>query len=453
MARRARKGLATWLTSTSTPIFVLDHRRVVLVFNKGCEKLTGWAAEEVIGKACQHKNAADPTQIESLTSLLAPPEHVMHGEPAVVPAIVALEQGPHPVEIHFFPLTQEDDEETRRILGVIGPLTGSGIELVPASLLRRFELAELLATLQHKYQLSSLIARSPRMQRVLPQVQIARAHLSSIHLLGERGTGKEHVARTIHYGSSLKKSRFLPLNCQQLSHFEISRTLRKLFAEDPAETRVGTVYLKEVEHLPRDLQAELLHHLQNGSPFRWMSSSQRQLDRLDEETMSLDLSSRLTPFIIPLPPLRERREDLILLATSLLEQVTDPQRPIPLEGISAEVAHELQGYHWPGNVRELLEMLRRAAIHSSGTLLQMEDLPVSFKAGRDAQVIRPLRVQLSLDDYLADVERSRISEVLEAVRGNKSAAAEFLSIPRAKLYRRMIALQIFDQENQADTIS
>ncbi len=451
MAQRARKGLATWLTSSTTPFFVLDYRKVVLVFNYGCEEITGWEAGNVIGKSCSLVTEGNPELIESVTGALCPPARVLNGEPAVVPIVMNHHDGSStPVEIHFFPLPQADENNEFRILGLIAPLSGSGIELVPESAVRRFELASLLTELHRKYAITSLIAKSLEMRRVVIQATVASRNSIAVHLFGERGTGKEHVARIIHYGSEIRERRFIPLDCHRLSHFELSRTLRRLFAEDISETTSGTIYLKNVDSLPRDLQAELLEHLSQSSPFRWMSSTSTELSSVDEELFSRELAIEFTPLVISIPPLRTRGEDLLLLATQFMEE-TNRQQAKQFEGFSTEVASELLTYNWPGNVDELAKVIMQARSKCEDLTIEFEHLPVQFKAGRDAQSVRMVPTSEALDSYLERVERERILEALRAANGKKSTVAKALQIPRAKLYRRMAALGIDDSGNHAET--
>ncbi len=447
MAQRARKGLATWLTGSSSAIFVLDHRRVVLVFNRGCELQTGWPAGDVIGKTCQLISHGNPELVETLTGTLAPPESVFQGEPATIPTVLHHKSGrTQPVRIHFFPLTQEDAETPSQILGLIARRDNDGIEIVPPSLSQRFELEEHLAELHRKYSAHSLIANSAEMRRVAAQAQMARDCSLAVHVAGETGVGKEHLARLIHYNSAQGDQRFLPVECAALSHFELSRFLRRLFEQSETEFEGCTVYLKDVEHLARDLQVELLNHMQTDESVRWMSSSKIKIESLDAEQFELDLICELTPITISLPSLRDRRADLSLLVTQLLQD-SNRQREVQIDSVSGEVQQEFESYHWPGNVEELSNVLIQAQKACSGSIIEVEHLPVSFRAGRDAQTVRPRQVTQSLDEILEATEKEVISQVLESVQGNKSLAAEKLQVPRAKLYRRLAALGLESSNN------
>lgn len=452
MAQRSRKSLAAWLTSSTTPIFVIDHRQVVLVFNRGCEELTGWSASDLIGATCQRYTEGNPEKVESLTGMLAPPERVLRGEPAVVPAIIPGSESAGTVEIHFFPLPSSADDTDFRILGLIAPLTGSGIEVVPPSEWRRFELAQIFDRIYREFDITGLVADSLTMQRVARQLDIGRKHQQTIHFHGERGTGKEYLARLIHYGSTMREKRFFPLNCKSSTHFEIARTLRRLFAESPTETVIGSVHLKEVDCLPRDLQVELQQHLDSGTQFRWTSSSQKPLEQNDRESISPALASSLTTIEVAVPPLRERQADILALATHFLE-VSNRQHGEHVESLAPDVEQEILKYQWPGNVTELANVITRSqkncARQGQQTVL-LEHLGWDFQAGRDAQRTRPVKPGQSLQDYLSSMERKYLEEVLQSTAGNKSQAAEILGVPRAKLYRRLAALGIQAEDDQAE---
>lgn len=447
MSQRARKGLATWLTDSATPIFVLDQRQIVLVFNRGCEELSGWSAGDVIGKKCELLSVVNPAQVEAVTSVLFPPKSVRDGQPLVVPVLMPQKEGlSTPVEIHFFPLpqpTSEGVQENLRILGLIGPRTYSGIELVPDELKRRFDLSLLLADLHESHGTTSLIAESPAMRRVAEQVGLATSNQVTIHIRGGRGVGKQYLARLIHYGSQSREQRFLPLNCQTLSHFELSRTLRRLFAEQTEPPAQAAIYLENVEYLPRDLQAELLEHLQNRSPYRWFSASGSQQLLHETESFIPELSFALTAITIELPLLKDRQDDLLLLATQMLLE-SNKHREGQVEGFADAVCEEFLTYEWPGNAQELNDVVHEAARHCEQELIQLEHLPVNFRIGRDKQSLRPARFSIGLEEALNDFERDKIIEALQASRGGKQSAAKLLRIPRTKLYRRMEALNIGD---------
>ena len=144
MAQRARKGLATWLTSSVAPLFVLNHRGVVLVFNHGCEELTGWEAGEVIGKRCLQRVDANSNSPNSITAALAPPEKVYAGEVSSVSVMLPVQNRSAISQlIHYFPIPQSEDESEFRILGVIAAPDATARSETVSTLKQKFELASL----------------------------------------------------------------------------------------------------------------------------------------------------------------------------------------------------------------------------------------------------------------------------------------------------------------------
>lgn len=440
MTHRPRRGLATWLTGSHTPLFVLDERNVVLVFNQGCEQLTGWAAAEVIGKVCVFRSDGNVDRVESLTGALAPPRSVHEGNPARSRVMIGTPGGEtQERDVHFFPLM--DDGQVKHVLGLI---TSPDPDPSPQTAGLRLDAARHLSHLYAKYGVDRLVARSPRMQRVASQVTLARQSTLPVHLVGEKGTGREHIARLIHYAGEQRARRFVPLRCRQSSPYELERTLAVL-AELPVESLPGALYLEDVDQLPGTLQPLLLRQLALPQ-VRWYSSSVAGLPPAGEGDFLIDLESQLTPLTIVLPPLRERQEDIPFLAQQLLEESnTDHERQ--WEGFSPAVERLFLQYGWPGNVDELSAVIHRALRKSVRSTIDEEDLPYDFAAGRAAEELRPRPELPGLDAELEACERKRILAALAAAGGNKSAAADSLKIPRARLYRRLEALGLESGES------
>lgn len=444
MTRRARRGLATWITNSVTPLFVLDERRVVLVFNRGCEELTGWGAADVIGQPCHPVSEADPDKVEALTGVLSPPQHVLEGTPDVLSVHIRRRDGTDVQrKIQFVPLIDAGHENPLRVLGILLP--PDTVQTAPLTS-RRFELARLTAELHQKYRIDRLVAKSAMMTRVAAQIELARSGAPSVHLVGEPGTGKEHIARMIHYGGPLKSQRFVPIRCATGSHFELNRTLRRMFEETEEGTQPGTVYLDRVERLPRDLQARIVEQ-GTRTGLRLMSSSLAGLSRLSEEEFDPRLACLLTSLVIEIPPLRDRGDDLPLLAQQILEELNRDRQP-QREGFSPAVERAFLQYRWPGNMDELASVVQEAARRGSGPKIDVADLPFQFSAGMDAQSVGPPAERIDLDTFLARVEREQIERALDTARGNKTAAAELLGLPRARLYRRMTQLGLADSEER-----
>ncbi len=460
MSPRPRRSasIEKLLGPTETPAFVVTARRAIAWFNAGCERLTGWPAGEAVGTRCDYAEPLDPSDVGSVAAALCPPPEAFAGSPACVAAHVVHRDGrSFARRVHYFPLLN-DEGKTGSVLGVITPLGGPK-PAVTATASQRLhaELAAMRHDLRQRFGLRTIVARAPAMLRALRQAQLARTATAPVLLRGEPGTGREHLARAIHFESELRPKSFVPLDCRRLPAFELKQALRRLVSRDsddrdpatlPPFLQPGTVYLKDVDALPRDVQ-ELLATALKGDPppVRVMASTSADLqDAVRRESFLPDLYFALTPIEIVLPALRERRDDLPLLAQAFLEEANRGAER-QLGGFSEDVVRQFAEYNWPGNLDELHAVAREARERAAGPLIQPADLPFRFRAGQDAQSLGPAfaAAPTPLELQLEQFERERIEAALELVRHNKSRAAELLGMPRPKLYRRMESLGIRDE--------
>ena len=302
-----------------------------------------------------------------------------------------------------------------------------------------------------------LVAKSPSMKTAVDRARRV-AELDSIVLLtGETGTGKGAMARFIHDSSSRRRRPFQHVNCASLPATLIESELfgvRRGAFTDAREDRPGpfiaaadgTLFLDEVGELPLDTQAKLLHALENGCvrPLgstvevsfraRVIAATNQPLEALLRDgQFRPDLYYRLNVIRIELPPLRERREDIIPLVDLMLNRVGDRHRDRVL-GVSAAAIRKLMAYHWPGNVRELANLIERAvALCDHDTLLPDDlDFPKEPHA-LDTLLSDSAQGPIPLDE----LERAYVRRVLESRGGNKAETARVLGINRRTLYRML----------------
>lgn len=465
MAKRTRhqSRLLNLLGTVETPVFLLSARQEILFFNAGCERLTGWSADDVLGHTCHYATSADPSQVESITGSLAPPpDFFADRTPARVSVFLSHRGGESLGRlIHFFPLT-DIDSDIQGTLGIITPIPSARPpeEMSPARELHA-ELASLRIALRRQFGRARLVCRSGAMMRVLNQIDLACRSDVPITLVGEGGTGKEHIARTIHYETRTDRRPFVPVDCRRLSARELKPILRRLsegdvppgtVPDDPFSAsglRPGTVFLAHVDHLPRDLQEIVVQMFSRDSGrevsgLRLMASSTNPLDQaIRHETIRPDLYYLLTALTMIIPPLRRRRDDLQPLAQSLLESENQTEEQ-QIGGFAEEVWQQFHEYNWPGNVDELSAVIREARTACTGPIIQRKHLPFRFRMGLDAQAVGPpIRPQIvPLEQLLARVETEQIQYALEQSGGNKSRAAQLLGLTRPRLYRRMQTLGI-----------
>jgi len=316
--------------------------------------------------------------------------------------------------------------------------------------------------LESQVQLSSLVGRTPAMLEVYKKIALVSESRSTVLIYGESGTGKELVARAIHYNSPRAEQRFFAINCgalpESLLETELFGHVRGSFtgAVDNKrgifeEADGGTVFLDEVAEMSPALQVKLLRTLEEqevrrvGSnrpvpvDVRILAASNRNLGELVErKKFRQDLYFRLRVIEIELPPLRERTEDIPLLAEHFLKRF-ERERGRTFT-ISPQAFSVLLTYDWPGNVRELENALEAAvALNRSGTIA-LEDLPPKVRA--DFQKGR------RLDDFYSDLpsldelRAKYVRHVLRVVGDNKVKAAAILGIDRKTLYRLLDRMKL-----------
>jgi two-component system response regulator AtoC len=314
----------------------------------------------------------------------------------------------------------------------------------------RFYRQELL----NKYQFKNVIGRTSQMFHVYKMIAKVADTKSTVLLYGERGTGKELIARSIHYNSLRNSRPFIPVDCaslvETLMESELFGHVRGAFTGAHSakkglfeEADGGTLFLDEVSNLNLSMQTKLLRFLQEHEikrvggmesirvDVRVIAAANQPLEPLVKEgKFREDLYDRLNVVSITLPPLRERKEDIPLLANHFLQKFSEENHK-NISHISPEALEILLQYSWPGNVRELEHTIERAVILSTHPIVLPEDFPGKmFEEIKRTETLPPER-SLSL----REVEKRHALKVLQETKGNKKKASEILGIDRATLYR------------------
>jgi two-component system response regulator HydG len=306
----------------------------------------------------------------------------------------------------------------------------------------------------------SLVGRAPEMEKLYRIITKAANSSHPVLILGESGTGKELVARSIHLGGTYRDRPFIPVDCgalvPTLIESELFGYVRGAFtgavrSKDGllATAEGGTIFLDEVGELPLDLQSKLLRAIQEkeirpvGSTravpvnVRILAATNRDLESaVQQGTFRRDLFFRLNVLTLRIPPLRERKQDIPLLAGHFLERVartTGVHRTI-----SDEALRRMLDYDWPGNVRELENSLERACALSSSATLQIGDLPTTLRnlAHEDYPVLDSGTNHNGIVP-LSELEKRAIIQAIEQLHGDKLAAAHQLGIGKTTLYRKL----------------
>jgi len=322
----------------------------------------------------------------------------------------------------------------------------------------RFYRQELLS----KYQFKNVIGRTSQMFQVYKTIAKVADTKSTVLLYGERGTGKELIARSLHYNSHRNDRPFIPVDCaslvENLMESELFGHVRGAFTGALItkkglfeEADGGTIFLDEVTNLSLSIQAKLLRFLQEHEikrvggtesikvDVRVIAAANQLLEPLvNSDKFREDLFDRLNVVSIILPPLRERIEDIPLLANHFLQKFSEENQK-NISHISPEALEILTQYSWPGNVRELENTIERAVILSIHPIILPEDLPQKFlqavaeKRPEKIQEKQPLFPEKLLP--LKEIEKSYVLRVLQETKGNKKKASEILGIDRTTLYR------------------
>ncbi len=304
---------------------------------------------------------------------------------------------------------------------------------------------------------SGIIGHSPKMIELYKQIAVVAPSRSTVLITGESGTGKELVARAIHRNSPRATGAFIAVNCgaltETLLEAELFGHMKGSFTGAVADKRGlfeeadgGTIFLDEIGETSLNMQVKLLRVLQESEirrvgsaknvhvDVRVLAATNRTLEReVKEGRFREDLFYRLSVVTLKVPPLRERREDIQLLAAHALKRAK--ANGVSATSISAEALALLEQYDWHGNVRELENTIEHAALYARGTIITPSDLPEKI---RDlALVERNQKLQSLFEDLpsLDELERRYLIFVLQHVGGSRTQAAELLKIDRRTLYR------------------
>ena len=331
----------------------------------------------------------------------------------------------------------------------------------------RTEVLRLQKEVESHYHFDQIIGKSAAMQQVFELVERVKESPVNILLTGESGTGKDLLARTLHYQSGRKQSPFVPVNCaaipEQLLESELFGYIRGAFTDARKDKKGlfieadgGTLFLDEVGELPLLLQAKLLRVIEDKEvrplgatkvekvDVRIIAATNRDMrEAVERGEFRQDLFYRLSVVDIHIPSLRERPEDLPLL---LQHFITRSSQASQVRRLSADALRILLNYPWPGNVRELENTIERALVLCRGEEITPNDLPVHLTASKPQ--VSGLEHALLRRRSLADLEREYIRLALEFTEGKKKEAADILGIDRKTLYRK---LEEYDKEDGEPT--
>lgn len=351
-------------------------------------------------------------------------------------------------------------------LGAFDYITkGDGDEKLPLVATKALERAvmnrqlnELEMRIESKSSFAKIIGKSLIINNMIEMAKKVAVTDTTVLLLGETGTGKELLAEAIHLASRRRKGPFIGINCaaipKDLQESELFGHKKGSFTGANTDKKgyfevadKGTIFLDELGEMSSDLQAKLLRVLENRminrvgdtSPIaidvRIIAATNRDLISGNSEVeFRRDLYYRLSTFAIDLPPMRDRKDDLELLALNFLK-MNNEKMGKDIKSFSSEFIHKLKIYQWPGNIRELKNVIERAVILAEGNELTADTLP------QELLQINAIALPINSDYYpeidLYTAEKHHILKMLELAEGNKSEAAKKLNIGLATLYRKL----------------
>jgi len=415
--------------------------RIITFFNKEAEKITGYSKEEVLGQDC-HMVFQAPF-CGGKCSFCDDTPDFSFGAKEYPLNIITRDGLSKQLEMNVSAIIDKDNV-FKGVLASFKDVTETFDMSLKAENLSNF---------------AGIIGKDKVMQDIFRQIRDVALYNYPVHVSGDTGTGKERVACAIHDISSYGNGAFVPVNCgaipEGIVESELFGHVKGAFSGAVKERKgrfelahKGTLFLDEVADLPLKTQVKLLRFLQEGSfekvggekkisvEVRIISAANKDLrDEVKAGRFREDLYYRLNVIPIHLPPLRERKSDIPLLAAHFLKEA-EQESPNTVPELSRESLEDMLDYHWPGNVRELKNVIQFSVVRSRGNRILPSDLPVEISKGKN-EIFRPL-VRYNEEDVIPARGKLDIDSVKNAIRktgGNKSKAARVLGVGRATLYR------------------
>jgi PAS domain S-box-containing protein len=429
------------LESISDGVFTVDRKWRVTSFNRAAERITGIPREEAIGRVCSDVFRCSMCETECALGETLDTQRRIVGKSGY---IINSEGQRIPISVSTAVLRNGDG----RVVG--GAETFRDLSEIEA--LRR--------ELEGRFRLGDLVSRSPAMQRILEVLPAVSASPSTVLLVGETGTGKEVIAKTIHSLSPRQKGPFVAVNCAALPDTLLESELfgyrRGAFTgatqDKPgrfALAKGGTLFLDEIGELSPALQVRLLRVLQErtyeplgsvrseSADVRIVVATNRDLaEQTRQGTFREDLYYRVNVVRVELPPLRKRKEDIPILVAQFIDRFNRLQQK-SVEGIAIEALSLLMAHDWPGNVRELENVIERCFVLCGGGWIGIRHFPEELNPQSPLLGDRPdIRVARDLH------EAQMIHSALERNAYSRVAAARDLGIHKSTLFRKMRKLGI-----------
>ncbi|HOM30180.1 MAG TPA: sigma 54-interacting transcriptional regulator [Deltaproteobacteria bacterium] len=429
------------LESISDGVFTVDEHWVVTSFNRAASKITGIPRDEAVGRLCSEVFRSSMCEVDCALK-----RTLKTGRPVIGRSCFIIDAQGRRIPISVSTAVLKDAK---------GNVIGGAETFRDLT-----ELEELRQELEGRAHVGELVSRSPLMQKVFEVIPAVAASPSTVLILGETGTGKEIVARTIHSLSPRRDGPFIAVNCAALPDTLLESELFGYKAgaftgaarDKPgrfALAKGGTLFLDEIGEVSPALQVRLLRVLQDRkyeplgatrsetADVRVMVATNTDLARLVKQgSFREDLYYRVNVVRLELPPLRRRKEDIPLLVEQFVTRFNALQHK-SVQGLTTEALSLLMAYDWPGNIRELANVIERAFILCEKGSIGVAHLPEEITARSLQHAAQP-----GLKSTAQMLEAQAIRRALERCANNRLAAARELGIHKSTLFRKMKRLGI-----------
>lgn len=436
-----RNKLEAIFNSRMEGTFTIDRDCRITAFNRSAERITGYTAQEALGKKCWDIFSSNYCMNECLTGIN---RKFADKNPAKIKEIYIIDKAGQrlPLRLMSSPLYNSDGE----LIGAVE--TFQDIT----------ELKNLSEHLEDKYQLNNIIGRSRSMDKVYRLIENVSKTDSTILITGESGTGKELVARAIHLNSLRRSQPFVAVNC---SAFVETLLESELFGHEKGAftgaiqskrgrfemAQGGTLFLDEIGDISPTVQVKLLRVIETRQFERVGSNTPIQMDvrlivatnknlseKLEDDSFREDFYYRINVINIALPPLRDRIEDIPLLLQSFLDKNSKKFNKI-ISSVSPAAMNYLERYDYPGNIRELENVIEHAFVMCDSGMIGVEHLPE--KLIKNQNKVKTSDGITPVESLLSNTEKSHIVEVLQKFNGHRGKTAEALNMDKSTLWRKM----------------
>ena len=460
--KRPRSQIARLLNLLREPVYFVDGQWRIRFCNRACLEWLACREEDIIDRRCAFHSSFDLEPGDALAAGLCPPPGAFDRD-ETMGTVACLTPDGQLRRRHARFLRVHDLEGRPALLVVVADK--DGIDTVPRStdispetthqqlqaLALHEQIREFRQGIATRFHAHLLVGTSAVAKRMQQQVAAAASLANHVVVVEPPGGHGAELAKAIFYAARPDPQQCLvPLPCEELDPDILRNTLQAFAAISLPSGLTHTFILENLHQLPWPTQQVLYEFLRRPPHgIRVIATSQSDLMTLASQGKLIeDLGQMLSTFLIFIPPIRERREDIPLIAQTLLEDCNAKESK-QVMGFTSEVLDILVQHDWPNNYAELASVIQQAHNRAAGTLIALADLPQDFRWAFQKK-LRSLKEpeKISLPAFLAQVEKELLARALRRARGNKSLAAKMLGVSRPRLYRRLVQYGLISPEEE-----